>query len=312
MKTLSKIGLISLLLSNSLFSQEINDDLVNSLLNKTSVYRETTYNNFLIRVKQIDNYLTSNYEINNKTYNKNYILLQAGMKQTQHESIQSNDKVRIKLYLPKLREKYKLVFESEDEKKSETFIEEDKKEIDYDLALSFRRALKEHLTIKTKLGLRLTSKLNPFLLLRIEKEWPIENRSYRLRQDIKESYVDKLELTSSFLYSNKIDENYSFSYLNEYYWHSLNEHHDSFFIHASLHNQATKKNSVSYNFSMNIDDKDDTSFKLKRYSYFLSFKHKVKKWLHLDMTLENFYRENLSFKARYAIAFSTSLYIGKK
>lgn len=312
MKTLSKIGLISLLLSNSLLAKETNDDLIDSLLDRTSGYRDTAYSNFLDVVVDIDNYLTDSYDSDIKSYDKNYILLQTGMKQTQHEDVKSDDKVKVKLYLPKLKEKYRLVFESEEEKKSENFIEENEKEIDYDLALNFRKALKEYLSINSKLGIRLSNKLNPFLQIRIEKQWPIENRSYTLRQDIKQSYIDKLELTSSFIYANKIDEQYNFSYINEYYWHSVNEHHDSFFILASLQNQASKKNSISYNFAINIDDKNNTSFKLKRYSYFLSLRHKVKKWLHLDMTLENFYREDLSFKARYAIAFSTSLYIGTK
>lgn len=305
----SKVLVLLFVLLSNLYAKEKEETSLEVFLKETNYYREETYKRFLETAKNIDEYLSDGFNTKKTNYKKNYILIEASAKNTQSEFTSYNQKVKVRLYLPRLQKKYQVLFESEEENEINKQIERKEEVVNYDLVINIRKKVKKNLYFNTKIGLKLVNKLDPFISTKVLRSWPIDNRIYTLRQDIKYSYYTRLKTTSSFIYENLLDDKYTFIYKNQYFWHSTYPKDNIFFTLFSLRKNIDKKNSLSYNFDLNINNKEDTSLRLKRYSYYIAYKYKIKKWLHSDLVYEHFFRDDLDFDLRYAIGFKLSLFI---
>ena len=284
-----------------------------SLLKNTMSYKNVIHTNYTNTAISIDNYITNDYsDVNTKIMSdKNYIFIKSSLLRSSKDKIKYENKIRFKLYLPKFRKKYDLVFESDDDLKTNESINKNDENIEYDLALNKRNKLLSGLEFNKKIGIKIRNKLNPFLQISLLKKGNIFNLDYLLSQELKESYINKLELNSLVQVTKKINNTNKFTNSNRYYWNSRYKKENNISNLFSIQTKYSNKNSLSYNILFNSDNKD-SNFKLKRYSFFLDFKHKIKEWLYLNITPENYYSSESSFKPKYLFGLSLSLKIGKK
>lgn len=308
---MKKLILLPILIT-SLYSNEKNKS--SDFLNSTSKYRDSFHESLKKTAKKLDSFIVN--DINKElSYDKNYLLIENISTFIENEKSKNEFNLKLKLYLPKLKEKYRLSFETENDEHLDKFTEENKEDNDtINLILSYRKNLAKYLNLNTKVGVRITSsKLNPFIKFKLDKKWlKTENKYYLLSQEFKISAVDKYESKTVLSYNRKLKDDYTFIFGNEYYWQSINEHEDNLFHLFSLKKKYSKKNQLSYNLSYKIDDKDRTSFKLKRYSFYLNYQHNIREWLYINLKPENFYREDNSFKPNFSLQFKLSFLIGNK
>ncbi len=306
--------LLPLILVNSInvLAQE-QPSFLDTLIADTNDHRKDIHNYIVTLSSDVDNFMSDDETmINRKDYAAAYGLIELSAFQNQHESVNFDQRVKIKLKLPKLKDKFRLVFESDDIDENKDYIENKKsnKNDDFNLALSYQ-TMKKYAELKAKVGIKLRSKLDPFLKLSAKKTWEdINGIDFVIGQDIKQSVVKKLETTSYYEVAKKFNDYYSLHQYTEYYWQS-NERSDSQIL-PSIHlkQKIDAKNHLTYSFSSNIDN-IDTNLRLKRHSVQIKYRHLIKKWLYVDAIPENYYSYDNNFKPRYAMRFNLGIYFNK-
>jgi len=307
--------LLPLILINSInvFAQE-KTSYLESFISNTNEYRKDIHHYIIDISSNIDNYWNDDI-LNQKDMNKysdSYGLFELSAFQNQHDSLNFDQRVKIKLKLPKLKDSFRLVFESDEVDENKDYIESHNSNSndDFNLGLTYE-TLKRDIELRTKVGIKLRSKLDPFIKLSAKRTWEdINGIDLTLGQNIKQSVIKKLESTSYVSLDKKINDYYSLHQYTEYYWHS-DERRDSQIIPSvHLKQKIDSKNYFTYSFSSNIDN-IDTNLRLKRHSAKVKYRHFLKKWLYLDAIPENYYSYDNNFKPRYAMRFNIGMYFNK-
>ena len=286
---------------------------LDSIINNTKEYRKYIHESLMTTSSSIDNYYFDEKEHLKKEYNTTYGLIELSSYYNQHEGIKFDQKVRIKLELPKLKDRLKLLFESDDERVTKDFIEDhtQNNNDNFNLALAYNKLLNYDIDFSTKIGIKLKSNLNPFVKVQAKKTWKdIKGIDYTVSQALKESVDKNLEATSYLRLDKKLNDYYSVHNYNEYYWHSDNEGDSEFYHSVYLNQKLSKKNQLSYILDTNIDN-INSDIKVKRYSAKVGFRHFIKSWLYTDVVPENYYKEDLDFKPKYAIRVNLGMYLNK-
>ena len=305
--------LLPLLLANSvnLFAQDNNSYLENFLTSTTDQRKDI--HNYLIAIStNLDNYV-DNSKIDMNQYSSTYGLIQFSAFQDQHGSVKFDQKVKLKLKLPKLKDRFRLVFESDEIDENKDFVEDHKtnNNDDFNLGLSYE-ALKKDYKFKAKVGLKLRSKLDPFLKLSLNRTWEdiYYDVDYTLGQTLKQSVIKKLESTSYMRFDKSLKDYYSLHNYSEYYWQSEESRNSQIINSTYLNQQINSKNYLTYTVSTNIDNQD-TNLRIKRNTLQIHYRHFIKKWLYVDTIPENYYSYDNNFKPRYAIRFNLGIYFNK-
>lgn len=288
-----------------------NESYLDLVIKETEEYRKYTHQKLIESSANIDNYFFDEKNKLDTRYNDTYGFIELSASQNQHESVEFNQKVKIKFALPKLKNRLKLVFETDNERDSKDFIENQNKNNDFNLSLAYEQLLDNDIDFSTKAGIKLGTNIDPFIKVQAKKVWEnIYGLDYILSQSFKESVDKKLESTSYFHISKKLTDDLYLHNYNEHYWQSGYSKDSEFYHSIYLNERLSNKNYLTYQIDTNIDN-IDSNMKIKRYSAKLKFRHYIRSWLYTDVIPENFYREDLDFKPRYAIRFNLGMFINK-
>ncbi|MBU3015849.1 hypothetical protein KO488_13865 [Poseidonibacter lekithochrous] len=307
--------LLPLILINSInvLAQE-EPSFLETLISDTNDHRKDIHNYIVGLSSSVDNYMydEEDIKINKKDYSAAYGLIELSVFQNQHENIHFDQKVKIKLKLPKLKDEFRLVFESDDLDENKDYIERknSNKNEDFNLGLSYQ-TFKKHIELKAKVGIKLRSKIDPFLKLSARKTWEdIYGLDVLIGQDVRQSVVKKLETTTYYEVFKKFNDYYSIHQYTEYYWHSSEGRDSQVLPSIHLKQILDQKNHLTYSLSSNIDN-TETNFRIKRHSAQIKYRHFIKKWLYIDTIPENYYSYDDNFKPRYAMRFNLGIYFNK-
>jgi len=306
--------LLPLILINSinLLAQE-QASFLETLIADTNEHRKDIHNYIVNLSNNVDNYISNDdFKLHRREYSAAYGLIELSAFQNQHESVNFDQRVKLKLKLPKLKDKFRLVFESDEIDENKNYIENRKsnKNDDFNLALSYQ-TLKDFAELKAKVGLKLRSKLDPFVKLSSRKTWEdINGIDFTVGQDLKQSVIKKLESTSYYEVLKMFNDYYSLHQYTEYYWHSSERRDSQILPSIHLKQKIDTRNHLTYSFSSDIDN-IDTNLRLKRHSAQIKYRHLIKKWLYVDAIPENYYSYDNNFKPRYAMRFNIGMYFNK-
>lgn len=305
--------LLPLILINSInvFAQE-EPSFLETFISDTNDHRKSIHNYIVSMSNSLDNYIDDTDPIDMKEYSSAYGLIELSAFQNQHESINFDQKVKIKLKLPKLKDKFRLVFESDEIDENKDYIEKrtSNKNDDFNLGLTYE-TLKKDIELKTKVGIKLRSKLDPFLKLSAKKTWEdVKGFDFIIGQDVKQSVIKKLETTSYYEIRKRFNDYYSLHQYTEYYWHSSERRDSQVLPSIHLKQILDAKNHLTYSFNTDIDN-IDTNLRIKRHSAQIKYRHFIKKWMYVDMIPENYYSYDNNFKPRYAMRFNFGIYFNK-
>lgn len=310
MKKITPIILLSLITYSCAQEKQETETYVNKFAYNTNDLRKYVHQSIVNLSSNIDNYFDDEVsKIDN--YHSSYGLIELSAFQNQHENINFDQKVKIKLTLPKLKDRFRIEFESDEERENIDFVENhtDNRNKDFNLSLVYDKVLR-NIDLKAKLGVKLNSKLDPFVKISAKKEWLKNDYKYKLSQSFKESVVKKLESTTSFLTTKKLTDKYNINNYNEIYWQSGESSDIEFYNSLYLNHRYDKNDYFSYIIDLNTNN-NDTNMRIKRYSAKVKYRRYLKPWLYLDAIPENYYNYDLNFKPRYAIRFNLGMYFNQ-
>lgn len=299
-------------LSNSLLYAQYNPSYTDIVINTTNKYREYIHNSLVKTSSYLDNYYFENKYEDLDKYNNTYALIELSVYKNHSNNIKFDQKVKIKLELPKLQDKIQLVLESEEKRDSQDFVENHttNKNDKYNLSLLYNKKLKNIISLKAKLGLKINKKLDPFVKIEAKKTWNKDKYKFVISQALKQSVNKKLESTTFVELTTKINQKKSISLYNEYYWNSPKKNVSSFYNSISLNQKLSNKNYLTYKVDLNTDN-EKSNLKTKRFSFQVKYRHLIKKWLYIDFIPENFYKREENFKSQYGLRFNIGIYFSK-
>ena len=309
-KILIPLTILSLL---PLYAQnKDNPSFLDTILDNTEDHRKTIHQSLISLSSNIDGYFIPQ-EIKDVDYSSTYGQIEFSSYINEGDSISFDQKIRIKLILPKLKEKFRLEIETSDERETiDTVEDHDKKTNDnLSVGLAYYKVLKNKINLKSKTGLKVRSKFDPFFEIEANKTWN-ENTDleYILSQKFKQSVVKHTESTTFFRIDKMLDDTYSLHNYYQQYWQSKQENDSEYYASIYLNQKLTDSRNLTYTVDSNINN-IDSDMKAKRYSLKVKYKHYLKKWLYFDVTPENYYKEDENFKGKFALKLNLGMYFNK-
>lgn len=316
---MKKALILTPFLLSSIYAKEKN--FLEEIIFDTNNYRKDFYESVVNVSSAIDGYFVKE-KIKKTSYDDSYIYIQLSAFSNEDHSLKFDQKVRVRLKLPKLKDKFKLEIESEEVRETNDNVEDHtqtNKSDDYNLALAYYKSLKNSVDLSTKLGLKLKHKLDPFLRVEVKKTWKINKEfEYTLSQRLNQSLIKKLESTTYLRFDKKINDIFSIHNYYEHYWHSLQDQYNELYSSIYLQHKVSSKGELTYtlNSSINnihnsIEDKK-TELRPKRYSFNIRYRHHLKSWLHYDVIPEMYFKDDNDFsRDHYAIRFNLGIYFNK-
>ena len=307
--------LLTILATSLSYSSEVdNKTFLDDFIENTNNFRETIHTSIINTSINVDNFFFED-TVDNLDYHNAYGLLEFSASQNQHESIVFDQRVKIKLKLPRLKESIHLEIETDEQRDTIDNVENktsNSKNDDVSLALAYYKTLKNKVNLKTKAGLKIKSKLDPFIKIEAKKIFnnPNSNYIYTLSQALKYSKIHDLESTTYFKIDRPLNENLSAHNFYQHYWQSQEENDSEFYSSIYLDQKLSNKDYIRYTANANINN-IDSDMKVKRYALKLKYRHFIKKWLYVDAIPENYYSKEQDFKPRYAIRFNLGMYFNK-
>jgi hypothetical protein len=206
----------------------------------------------------------------NKKYNQPVIIDLPNKLNSYRNSKNSNNRVK----LERINNKLNLLIKSDDKKEIKYIIENEKiAALNYiNLGVAFNSKLYKNLDFKTRLGIKLNNKINPFIKLTTKKTWKnIYGVDYTFGHIVKNSVINKLEHKSYLKLDKKLSDNYSIHNYYESYWgNELNKNtnvNSSIYLNQKLSN----KSSLIYQIGLNSNNEDGTQ-EIKEYAIDIKYK----------------------------------------
>jgi len=304
-----------------LFSQSIED---NKSKKTSSFFEESlqtgeSFRNYISeRVvffsTNIDNYLSDTPD--DKIYNnQTYIHVEQSYDKQENKNFEGATKFRLRLKLPKLKEKYNLeIWNTKDsnDKTNDLRIDDPKNNQGVNAGISYSDKLKEYLNFNSGVGIKVNlNRFEPFAKASISKQI---NTSYNWIVDLSERiYIsDKngFDSTSSFEIYRIFSEIYKFSNYNEYYWNEQ-QRHDNFYNSLRIYQTLSDKAYLSYVVSTTSNN-NDSEMQIKTYQGYISYRYYIKKWLYYDV-IPKYSRERVNdFDSNFGIQVNLGIFFGKK
>jgi|GEM_PF-3429035 len=304
------ITLLSLL---PLYAQNDNtQSFLDKLIDNTEDHRKSIHQSLISLSSNIDGYFIPQ-EIKNVDYSSTYGQIELSSFINEGDSISFDQKIRIKLKLPKLKEKFRLEIETSDERETIDTVEDHNKKTNDNLSvgIAYYKVLKNKINLKTKTGLKVRSKFDPFIEIEANKTWNHQNNlEYILSQKFKQSVVKHTESTTFFRIDKMLEEPFSIHNYYQQYWQSKQENDAEYYASIYLNQNLSSNRNLTYTIDTNINN-IDSHMKAKRYSLKVKYKHYLKKWLYFDITPENYYKEDENFKGKFALKLNLGMYFNK-
>lgn len=307
-----------ILSTTSIYAEDSKEGYLESFLNNTKEYREMIHKSVVDVSSNIDSYFIPE-KLQEANYDSSYALLELSSYYNEGEGLSFDQRIKIKLKLPKLKEKVNLEIETDEKRESTNFAEDHKSNEDanVNVGLAYYKILKNHINIKSKIGIKVKSELDPFFRIEAKKTWHHTNSfESTLSQTFKQSVTKKTESTSYYRLDKKLDDIFSIHNYNEHYWESSREAYNQVYTSFYLNQLLSDKRQLTYTFGTNIDnisdiDGEKSNLKPKRYSLSVKYRQYIKDWFYFDIIPENYYKEEKNFTDDYAIRFNLGMYFNK-
>lgn len=180
-----------------------------------------------------------------------------------------------KVKLEKIDNRLNLLIKSDDKKEIKYIIENKKfSTVDYiNLGLAFNSNFYKNLDFKTRFGIKVNNKINPFIKLTTRKIWKnIYGVNYTFGHIIKNSALKELEHKSYLKLDKKLNDNYSIHNYYESFWE--NELNQNTNVNSSiyLNQKLNDKSSLIYKIGLKSNN-EDSSQEIKE--YLIDIKYKI-------------------------------------
>lgn len=310
MKKLTTSLLLFAIIANA---NEQNSSYLDLIIKETKDYRKFIHESLVNSASTVDNYYFEDKSKNIQDYHSTYGIIELSAFYNEDNNLSFDQRIKIKLKLPKLKDRLRLVIESDEDRQSKDFVENHTKNKDdsFNLALLYSKIVNDSIDFNTKLGIKLNKGLDPFIKSTIEKRWDnINSFDFILSQSLKQSVEKKLESTSYFKISKELSTNFYLHNYNEYYWHSVNKENSDFFHSVYLNQRVSNKDLISYEIGTNINN-EYSNLRIKRNSISVKYRHYFKSWLYSDIIPENYYRYEDNFKPKFGLRFNLGIKFNK-
>lgn len=316
---MKKTLILSFFILSNIHAQEAN--FLEKLIESTNDYRKTFHQSAINISSSIDGYFIEK-ELKNSNYDTSFIHIELSSFSNENHSLKFDQKIRLRLKLPKLKDQFRIELESDEIRQSNDNIEDhtqNQRNENYNLALAYYKNLKNNIDLNTKLGIRLRHKLDPFLRINLKKTWNInEEFEYTLSQRLNQSVIKKLESTTYLRLDKKLNDTFSIHNYYEHYWHSMNDQYNEVYTSIYLQQKLSSKAELTYTINSSINNINDeienqkTELRPKRYALNLRYRKYLKSWLYYDIIPEVHYNEENNFsKDNYAARFNLGIYFNK-
>ena len=176
--------------------------------------------------------------------------------------------------VPKVNNDFNLLIDSQGERELRYIFEKPYRNNNslINFGISFKDKAYKNIDFKTRLGLKLNNKINPFIQLTTNKTWKnIYGVDYALGQILKKSVKKKAEYRSYLKLDRKLNEKYSIHNYNESYWQDTEV--DYVDINSSLYlkQKLTRKSNLIYKIGLKANDSEGRQ-EIKNYGINIKYK----------------------------------------
>ena len=176
--------------------------------------------------------------------------------------------------VPKVNNEFNLLIDSQGERELKYIFEKPLKNNDslINFGISFKDKAYKNIDFKTRLGLKLNNKINPFIQLTTNKSWKnIYGIDYAFGQILKKSVKKKAEYKSYFKLDRKLSEKYSIHNYNESYWQNAEINYVDINSSLYLKQKLTRKSNLIYKIGVKANDSEGRQ-EIKNYGINIKYK----------------------------------------
>ena len=219
-------------------------------------------------------YSNTNEETNNLTYLETALVkVNKNNRYAKPLLINSQNKRQNNL-VPKVNNDFNLLIDSQGERELRYIFEKPYRNNNslINFGISFKDKAYKNIDFKTRLGLKLNNKINPFIQLTTNKTWKnIYGVDYALGQILKKSVKKKAEYRSYLKLDRKLNDKYSIHNYNESYWQDTEV--DYVDINSSLYlkQKLTRKSNLIYKIGLKANDSEGRQ-EIKNYGINIKYK----------------------------------------
>lgn len=288
--------------------------LLENVLQKSEFYREHLSQRLMYYATDIDSFL-SNEPNDDTKKNASYVHLQFATEKGQDDKLKNLTTFRIRLELPKFKNKYRLELGNKEEtndKSSDIRANDISRNDDVQIGLRYINSLRNYFNYSVGAGVRFKlNEVDPYIKAKATKDFSYSNDwEGAIAQKFYFSNKKNLESISSYEVYKVFNETFKFSNFNEYIW-KQKEPDDNFYNSLRLFQNLSKKDFLSYILSTTTDI-DNSNLEIRNYQAYISYRHYIKKWLYYDVIPRYIWQRDKDFDPKYAIRFNFGMFIGKK
>jgi hypothetical protein len=180
----------------------------------------------------------------------------------------------LNIKVPKINNAYDLLINSQGDRELRYILEKQSRQINshINFGLAFRDKAYRNIDFKTRIGLKLNNKINPFIQLTTKKTWKsIKGIDYTFGQILKKSLKKRLEYISYLSLDRKINEKYSLHNYTESYWQNTATNYIDLNSSIYLKQKLTKKSNLIYKVGINSNDSEGQQ-EIKNYGININYK----------------------------------------
>ena len=204
-------------------------------------------------------YANTNEETNNLSYLETALVKVNKNSRYAKPVILNSQNKRQNNLVPKVNNDFNLLIDSQGERELRYIFEKPYRNNNslINFGISFNDKAYKNIDFKTRLGLKLNNKINPFIQLTTNKTWKnIYGVDYALGQILKKSVKKKAEYRSYLKLDRKLNDKYSIHNYNESYWQDTEV--DYVDINSSLYlkQKLTRKSNLIYKIGLKANDSE--------------------------------------------------------
>ncbi len=220
-------------------------------------------------------YANTNEETNNLSYLETALVKVNKNSRYAKPVILNSQNKRQNNLVPKVNNDFNLLIDSQGERELRYIFEKPYRNNNslINFGISFKDKAYKNIDFKTRLGLKLNNKINPFIQLTTNKTWKnIYGVDYALGQILKKSVKKKAEYRSYLKLDRKLNDKYSIHNYNESYWQDTEV--DYVDINSSLYlkQKLTRKSNLIYQLGLKANDSEGRQ---KITNYGINIKYKI-------------------------------------
>ena len=219
-------------------------------------------------------YANTNEETNNLSYLETALVKVNKNSRYAKPVILNSQNKRQNNLVPKVNNDFNLLIDSQGERELRYIFEKPYRNNNslINFGISFKDKAYKNIDFKTRLGLKLNNKINPFIQLTTNKTWKnIYGVDYAIGQILKKSVKKKAEYRSYLKLDRKLNDKYSIHNYNESYWQDTEV--DYVDINSSLYlkQKLTRKSNLIYKIGLKANDSEGRQ-EIKNYGINIKYK----------------------------------------